>query len=167
MKMISNLEWFKQYIFYRKCLLISCVIWLIFIVITNYYVINPILEKLMYIYPISIVLTVIMFDWTQKPSYISIYNSETSETGIEIELFIPDTRYHVSFNEKCVRKYQFSLEESPRFIIKKGYLQILDKISVQIKLSDQEIVVTPFLSFSWGTKVDINNLGHFGEVIYC
>ena len=88
MKMISNLEWFKQYIFYRKCLLISCVIWLIFIVITNYYVINPILEKLMYIYPISIVLTVIMFDWTQKPSYISIYNSETSETGIEIELFI-------------------------------------------------------------------------------
>jgi hypothetical protein len=162
--MISNLEWFKQYIFYRKCLLISCVIWLIFIVITNYYVNNPILEKLLYVYPISIVVTVMKFDWTQKPSYISIYNSEN---GFKIELFIPDTRYHVSFNEKYIRKYQFSLEESPKFIIKKGYLQLLDKISVQIKLSGQEIVVTPFLSFSWGTKVDINNLRHFGEVIYC
>ncbi|MFZ1750966.1 MAG: hypothetical protein WAU01_12270 [Saprospiraceae bacterium] len=163
MTKVSNLIWFQQYVTYRKYLLISVIIWVFSVAGVNYFYPNPILEIMLYIYPISVILVIVLFDWTQKPGLISVTKEEHE---LLIELYIPDTRYHIKFDEKKIRKYHCGEANPAKFLIKSHFIKILDKISIQVRSSKGEYVMTPFMSFSWATKVDMENLKRIGEIVY-
>ncbi len=95
---------------------------------------------------ISLLLTILLFDYLQTPSFIELLQLDQ---GLELRLYIPDTRYLIYFKESKIMS--LLIEKGDQFIFQqyKGIFPLLDQFDFIIKRKDGTILKTNKINVGW------------------
>ena len=104
---------------------------------------------------IAIILTILLFDFFQKPSYIELL--ECKEKLI-LKLFIPNKNYFFFLAERFIRRIEIDKDETISFHIYKGVISTFDEIEFVIKKKDSVLIKTERINAAWLSSSQVKKL---------
>ena len=155
---ISNSKWFKLHLLIR--IIIILITNIVFMVVVKSEIIESILIKIIQILSIPLIVTLLLFDWIQRPVYF-----ELKKIGerIRIGIYIPDTRYLVAFRKNKIKFLDINQSEKIIFDINYYKLSLKNTFVVKIQKQDGGLISTRPINFSWAKKGDIEKMKELFE----
>ena len=108
---------------------------------------------------ISILITLLLFNFFQKPSLFEVFQSEKE---LKIGLYIPDTRYAINFTNSKIQYFSIRANDKILFKLKSHFISLLDEGFIEVRKENGEIIHFQPIAFSWASK---NDLEIFNRII--
>jgi len=123
-------------------------------------IIESILIKIIQILSIPLIVTLLLFDWIQRPVYF-----ELKKIGerIRIGIYIPDTRYLVAFRKNKIKFLDINQSEKIIFDINYYKLSLKNTFVIKIQKQDGGLISSRPINFSWAKKGDIEKMKELFE----
>lgn len=151
-KIISNRSWFKTYLIIRNIIFSLLMIWVV-LQFTAWKDTEGL--KIFISVTLSLLLVLLLFDTLQKPSLFEVFRKGKE---LKINLYQPDVRYLVWFNEERIRS--FHLEDNNQLEIFGEYQGLPWKKKIKLVIhgiGDQKFVSNK-IDISWARKFELKQL---------
>ena len=103
----------------------------------------------------SILLTILLFDYLQKPSFLEIVELDES---LLLKLYQPNTNYLFYYKESAVRTLSIAKEDRLVLRIYKGILPLLDRIDFVLTRKNGETWKTNTINIGWRNSGELEDL---------
>lgn len=142
---LSNKSWFIKYCRLRTiCFILAILLIIVSSLLFDSF--EPTIVSIFIAIGISLLLTILLFDYLQTPSFIELLQLEQ---GLELRLYIPDTHYLVNFKESKVKNLILGKEDQLIFQQYKGAFSLLDQFDFVIKRKDGTLLKTDKINVGW------------------
>lgn len=144
---INNKLWFNNYLQFRRSILL-----IIFFAILCF--IKPDLvpedfAQWVQIIAISLLLTLLIFDYLQKPSFFEL---QQIENGLRIGLYIPDTRYFIYFSAYKIRYFDINSQERVLLKIISNHSSFLREGMIEVVNKNGGIILFQPINLTWANQ---------------
>ena len=147
---ISNEKWFRRYTSLRNIILL---VLLLVLTYGTFFESAPLVLKSLASYVgTPLLLTLLVFDFLQKPS---LFELRKGEGQLAIDLYVPDARFLFFYNPKKKKTITIAKDTQIKVIGTYKSLPWQRKLQFFIQPSNGELWTSPKLDFSWATKTDV------------
>ncbi len=151
---LSNKSWFINYCRIRTTLFITAIL----LILANWALssfLDTTISSIFLAIGSSFLLTILLFDYLQKPSFIELLKQEQ---GLQLRLYIPDTRYLVNLKESAIKSLIIEKEDQLIFQQYKGIISLLDQFDFVIRKKDGTTFKTDKINVGWMNEAQKENL---------
>ncbi len=146
----SNEKWFIHYTNLRNIILL---ILLLIVGYGTFFESAPLIIKHLASYVgLPVLLTLLVFDYLQKPS---LFELRKGEGQLAIDLYVPDARFIFFYNPKKKKTITIAKDAQVEVLGTYKSLPWQRKLQFLIQQPNGEVLTSPTLDFSWATKADI------------
>jgi len=153
---VTNKNWFIRYSILRISAIAFAMV--VFTIPPFLKIDKTILINTLDIFTISILLTILIFDFIQKPSYLELIKSES---GYILRQFHPDSRYLFFFQERKVDSVYVKNEDVVSCKVFKGLVPLLNQIEFQVTKPDTTKVKSKKINIAWMNHIQLNRLNQY------
>jgi len=153
--MLSNKKWFRNYARIRTVVIVGLILLALCQLAPSLIATYEPFWSITFSVLISLLLTILLFDYFQKPSFLELTKLEK---GIELKLYKPDARYFFFMKQNAVKSQFISNGDTLTYRIYKKIIPMLNQIEFFIKKKNGQTIKTDKINIGWMSNEQIVEL---------